>query len=103
MICCSETAPSDVLIAWWLDEIPCIFGERARYDAFVALARAGIPEPLLPSALNIVDSALDGLPALQTRAVWELAAAAPTAATVCALLRHALRYSQLAWKPYELG
>ena len=68
---------------------------------FVALARAGIPEPLLPSALNIVDSALDGLPALQTRAVWELAAAAPTAATVCALLRHALRYSQLAWKPYE--
>lgn len=85
------------LIAAWLSDIPHIFGERARFEALRDLAREGIPDGVLPLALDIVATALDGAPQLQAYAIWELAAGADEREQVCALLRLAYGYTQRVW------
>lgn len=90
-----DTPPD--LIAVWLRDIPRIFGERARFEALRDLARYGIPPSVLPLALDIVATALDGAPQLQAYAVWELAAGADDREQVCSLLRLAYGYTQRVW------
>ena len=91
----TDTPPD--LIAAWLSDIPRVFGERARFEALRDLARDGIPPSVLPLALDIVATALDGAPQLQVYAIWELAAAADEREQVCALLKLAYGYTQRVW------
>ena len=85
------------LITAWLSDIPRVFGARARFEALRDLAREGISPDVLPLALDVVATALDGAPQLQAYAIWELAADANERDQVCALLKLAYGYTQRVW------
>ena len=85
------------LIAAWLSDIPRVFGARARFEALRDLAREGISPDVLPLALDVVATALDGAPQLQAYAIWELAGDANERDQVCALLKLAYGYTQCVW------